>query len=147
MDFREVTNIIANVITVIMYTFGNSLVIISLTKFEWLRTATNYFVAFLAFYDFCNGLPASTFFAATSFLSTPTENITIQYDVICKINVYIAAFSGYGNLLSIIIITVDRYLFINWPLRYHELVTIRKALVVSAVGFIFTNLVSVMGSL
>ena len=144
MDFRDVTNIVVNVIIVILCTFGNSLVIISLKKFEWLRVATNYFVAFLAFYDFCNGLPTSSFFAATSFLSSPTENITIQYDVICKVNVYIAAFSGYGNLLSVIIITVDRYIFINWPLRYHELVTIRKALVVSTVGFIFTNLVSVM---
>ena len=60
MNFREVTNIIANVITFILCTFGNSLVIISLKKFEWLRMATNYFLALLAFYDFCSGLPVFT---------------------------------------------------------------------------------------
>ena len=145
MEFTEVANIIVNVIIVILCTFGNSLVIISLRKFAWLRVPTNYFVAFLAFYDFCNGLPASSFFAVTSFLSTQNDNITIQYDISCKINVYIAAFSGYGNLLSVILITVDRYIYINWPLRYSELVTNRKALMVSAICFIFTNLMAVMG--
>ena len=52
MDFQEVTNTIVNVIIVILCTFGNLLIIISLKKFEWLRVTTNYFVALLAFYDF-----------------------------------------------------------------------------------------------
>ena len=57
-------------------------------------------------------------------------------------NVYIAGFSGYGNLLRVIIITMDRYIYINWPLRYYELVTNRKAFVVSIICFIVTNVVS-----
>ena len=52
-------------------------------------------------------------------------------------------FSGYGNLLCVIIITVDRYIYINWSSRYYELVTNRKALVISAICFIITNLVLV----
>ena len=140
MDFQEVSNIIVNVIIVILCTFGNSLVIISLKKFEWLRVPTNIFVALLAFCDFCNGFPTFSLLAATSFLSP--QNTTIQYDVICKTNVYLAGFSGYGNLLCIIIITIDRYIYINWPFRYYELVTNRKALVVSIICFIITNLVS-----
>ena len=116
--------------------------IISLKKFEWLRVATNYFVALLAFYDLYSGLPASSFLAATSLMSIRNENITIQYEVICKMNVYIAGFAGYGHLLCVIINTTDRYIYINWPLRYCELVTNRRALVVSIVCFIITNLVS-----
>ena len=99
MDYREVTNIIANVITVILCTFGNSVVIISLKKFEWLRVATNYFVALLAFYDFCSGFPVSSLMGIRTYLSTSNQNITVQYEVICKIYVHLAMFSGYGNLL------------------------------------------------
>ena len=142
MDFQQVSNIIVNVIIVILCTFGNSLVIISLKKFEWLRVPTNYFVALLAFYDFCSGLPSSSLLAATSFLSTQNEKTTIQYDVICKMYVYVAGFSGIGNLLCVIIISVDRYIYINRPLRYYDLVTNRKALVISIISFIIANMVS-----
>ena len=123
MDPPEVTNIIVSVIIVILCTFGNCLVIISLKRFEWLRVPTNYFVALLAFCDFCNGLPVYSFSTATLFLSTENDKITVKYDVICRISVYVAGLSGYGNLLCVIIITADRYIFINWPFRYYDIVT------------------------
>ena len=137
------TNIIANVITVILCTFGNSLVIISLKKFEWLRVASNYFVGLLAFYDFCSGLTISSLLVIKSFLNASNVNITVEYEVICKLYIHLAMFSGYGNLLCVIIITVDRYIYINWPLRYYEVLTNRKAFVISAVCFVITNLVLV----
>ena len=144
MNSREIINIIANVVTIILCTFGNSLVIISLKKFEWLRVANNYFVGLLALYDFCSGLTISSLMAVKSFLDARNDTITVQYEVICKMYVHMAMFSGYGNLLCVIIITVDRYIYINWPLRYNGLVTDRKALMVSAICFIITILVLAM---
>ena len=146
MDPRDIADTTVKVIIVILCTCGNCLITLSLKKFESLRTATNYFVALLAFYDFCNGLSTSSLMVARLLIRAPGDNITFEYDVTCKMNVYIAAFSGYGNLLCVIIITVDRYIYINWPLRYHGLVTNRRALVVSINCLLLTSVVSALVS-
>ena len=141
---RDIADIVVNVIIVILCTFGNCLIIISLKKFEWLRVVTNYFVALLAFYDLCNGLSTSSLMVVRLLISPPGDKITSEFEVICKMNVHVAAFAGYGNLLCVIIITVDRYIYIHWPLRYHELVTHRKALMVSVICLLLTSVVSVI---
>ena len=146
MDPRDIADTTVKVIIAILCTCGNCLIMLSLKKFEWLRVATNYFVALLAFYDFCNGLSTSSLMVARLLISQPGDNITVEYNVICKMNVYIAAFAGYGNLLCLIIITMDRYIYINWPLRYYELVTNRKALVVSINCLLLTSVVSAIVS-
>ena len=113
MNFREVTNIIANVITFILCTFGNSLVIISLKKFEWLRVASNYFVGLLALYDFCSGFTISSLLVIKSFLNASNVNITVEYELICKLYIHLAMFSGYGNLLCVIIIIIIIFIYIS----------------------------------
>ena len=145
MDTQQVVNTIVTAIIVIFSVFGNCLVVVSVAKFEWLKTATNYSVAMLAFYDFCNGLPIFTVQLIMSGINQANENITDGYGTSCKVYAFLAAFSGFGNLMCIIIVTIDRYLFINWPLRYHEIVTNSKALVVAAVSFICVLVVSIMG--
>ena len=145
MDTQQVINVIVTACIVIFSVFGNCLVVVSVAKFEWLKTATNYLVAMLAFYDFCNGLPIFTVQLIMSGISQANDSITDGYGISCKTYAFLAAFSGFGNLMCIIIVTNDRYLFINWPLRYHGIVTNSKALTVTAVSFICVLVVSVMG--
>ena len=145
MDTQQVINVIVTACIVIFSVFGNCLVVASVAKFEWLKTATNYFVAMLAFYDFCNGLPIFTVQLIMSGINEAKENITDGYGTSCKVYAFLAAFSGFGNLLCIIIVTIDRYLFINWPFRYHGIVTNSKAFVVAAVSFFSVLVVSIMG--
>ena len=57
---------------------------------------------------------------------------------------FIVGFSGFGNFLCIIMITLDRYLFIIWPLRYHNLVTYRRVGMGSVLCLILVTLVSAL---
>ena len=144
MDTQQVINTMVTACIVIFSVFGNCLVVTSVAKFEWLKTATNYFVAMLAFYDFCNGFPIFTVQLIMSGINQVNDNITNGYITSCRALAFLGAFSGFGNLMCIIIVTIDRYLFINWPLRYHGIVTTSKALVVAAVSFVCVLIVSVM---
>ena len=144
MDVQQVINTIVTACIVIFSVFGNYLVMISVAKYEWLKTATNYFVAMLAFYDFCNGLPMLTVQLIMSGITQRNGNITDGYEISCRIYAFLEAFSGVGNLICIIIVTIDRYLFINWPLRYHGIVTNTKALVVAAISFVCVLVLSVI---
>ena len=136
MDSREIANIVVALFTVPTGVFGNSLVFLSVKRFEWLKTPTNCFVALLAFYDFCNGLPTFIFYL---FMLDQSKEHGINrhgYEICCKAYVFITAFCGLGNLLSVMVVTVDRYIYINWPLRYPTLVTNGRATVVAIVSFI-----------
>ena len=91
--------------------FGNSLVIISVKRFDWLRTPTFYFVALLAFFDFCSAFPPSVMVVVSFMDYSPSENITSGCTAYCKITFGFLGFSDTGNLLLIVIIAIDRCLY------------------------------------
>ena len=106
-------------------------------KFEWLKTPTFYFVGQLAFFDLCNTIPAFVFLSPIILKGSPADNVTLGYEIGCKFVSGLSGFAGTGNLLCIIVIAVDRYLYITKPLRYMAIVTLTKCLVISAFVLLF----------
>ena len=144
MDLPGIADIFVRFCTALLGVFGNSLVITSVKKFEWMRTPTNYLVALLAFFDFCNGLPV---FAASSiyrYYEAKNANVTLAHSVSCKVLGSLSAFSGFGNLLTVILITLERYFYIVRPLRYHDTVTNKRVVIISIFCLLFAAVVSVM---
>ena len=131
MNLVGIITTIATLIPALIGIFGNSLVLISVKKFEWLKTPTFYFVALLAFFDFCSAFPAFAFVTPVIFGGSSSENATLGYKVGCKVLVGIGGFSGAGNFLCLLVITIERYLYITKPLRYINILTNTKALIIS----------------
>ena len=143
MNFQEIFSIFVTICIALLSLFGNFLVIISLKQFAWLKTPTNYLVAVLAFYDLFHGLPVFVPSVVTSYIGSKYDNFTLNYEISCKFYAAAAAFSGFGNLLCIILITLDRYFYLFWPLRYHDLVTNCRSFIVSAICMMFAVIVSI----
>ena len=137
MNLLNLANTIVTLFLMLLSTFGNGLVMISVKRFEWLRSPTFYFVALLAFFDFLNAFPPSVMVVVSLMDDSPGKNITSGYTIYCKITFGFLSFSSAGNLVLIIIITMDRYLYITKPLRYIDIVTNRKALNISTFVFLF----------
>ena len=78
MDVFRYFDISVNVCIVLVSAFGNSLVMISIWKYEWLKSSTNYFVALLALCDFCNGLPVFVAGTVASTFDKAMENVTLN---------------------------------------------------------------------
>ena len=57
MELHAVVDLVVFSCAVVICCFGNILVIISVRRFEYLKESAFYFVALLAFYDFCHGAP------------------------------------------------------------------------------------------
>ena len=143
MNLLNLANTVVTLFLMLLSTFGNSLVMISVKRFEWLRSPTFYFVALLAFFDFCSAFPPSVMVVVSLMDNLPSDNITSSYIIYCKITFGFLGFSTTGNLLLIIIITIDRYLYITKPLRYMDIVTNRKALVISTCVFLFCLILTI----
>ena len=106
MEVHTVVDLVVFFCTSVASCFGNSLVMISVKRFEYLQEPTFYFVVMLAFYDFCHGAPLFV-------VVTKRSGI---HKVLCSIYVFLGTFGTVGDMVSILVISIDRCVYINWPL-------------------------------
>ena len=67
-------------------------------------------------------------------ISMPIENYR-SWEIACKSATTVQVFAIVGDFLSIFLITMDRFVYINFPLRYEVHVTKRRIFVVLGVTF------------
>ena len=156
MDFKYYY--VVRCIQAVLALGGNGLTMVSIIKFDYLRSATNMFVFSLALSDFFTGL--FTPLAATVFFTRPLEISTrgTERDIsllgnadnrteqlgsnttsnandfsewlqLCFAKELAVIFQSSGSISGIFLITIDRFLFVEKPLRYYSLMDERKALV------------------
>ena len=109
-------------------TFGNLLIIIAVARFEDLQNNTSYFMCSLAVADLLQG--AMTPIAITLQV---IGRYHPQYLSICLFHIVSTLLAISGNIFSIFMIAVDRYMFIAYPLHYPIHVTSKKTFL--AIGF------------
>ena len=118
---------------------GNILVVLSVAKFDYLRTIPNLFIANLAVGDML-----------TSFLTIPVYDIFYYYNLNIK-NCYLifccALIPFLSSLTFLVIIALDRTLCIAKPFWYQRHVTMRRAVFLTVSCWLFTILSSFMSLL
>ena len=66
------------------------------------------------------------------------ENYSL-WEIVCKTATTVQVFAIVGDFLSIFLITVDRFMYINFPLRYEVHVTKKRIFVILCITFIFAT--------
>lgn len=126
------------VIVMILAVFGNSLVILSVIKYERLRESiTNYFIVSLAFADLLVAIFVMPFNASMEI----TEK-WIFGELMCDIfNANDVLFST-ASILHLCCISVDRYIAIMTPLHYKSKLTNHRVIFMIAATWISSVLIS-----
>ena len=132
MDVVEILDYILMVFVFIVGTFGNGLVIISIFKFSWLKTQTNVFVALLAFFDLMYAFLSQIVQQIANVILYISNKSTVGYEIFCTAYGTITLFCGMGDVISIVFITIDRYIHIHHPLKYEMILTMKRAKVMCA---------------
>ena len=127
MEVVILVNHVLHPIICILCAFGNILVMICVIKFQWIRTPTNLYVLLLAFFDFMMGIPVYIAVLTQDFILGTYGNSRIGYQISCQILGVLLAFAAFGDLMCILIITVERFLYINVPLKYESIHTMTRA--------------------
>ena len=114
--------------------FGNSLTIISIAKFEFLRNPTNILLANLAFADM-NHIWS---WVCGAILQTRHDRFILGwYKYVCLLQEIIEQLCLANNVVSVFMISIDRFIAVMFPLQYSIINTQRRVLGASAVfGFI-----------
>ncbi len=108
---------------------GNAITIIVVLKYDFLREiSTSTMVAGLALADIFSEVAPLCGPVARQFTSKPSALTPI-----CYIRVFSGILGGYGNGYCILLLTIDRLIFIIRPLRYISIVTPMRALVATLI--------------
>ena len=96
---------------------GNTITIIALIKYERLRHGPHYFVGSLAVFDILASL-----LVPIAAIAGFTEDETVLASI-CPIKASLYILSASGNVISITLIAVDRFIAVFFALRYHSVMT------------------------
>ena len=131
-DAVYISNAVLTLMASLVCGFGNILVIISIAKFTYLRSTTNVFVVLLACFDLFLGLIA--IFEQYILLKGVFYGQTSK--ILCKVLAVVTFTAGKGDMLSVMFMAVDRYIYIRYPLKYSDIVTYKRVTI--AVCFTIT---------
>ncbi len=115
---------------------ANLLTIIAVCKYEFLwEECTSRFVVSLTCADLGGGVMA--FFEISRTMITATGSIWAQ---LCYTELFLNLISGCGNFYNILLISIDRYIYITFPLQYRSIVTqLRTSLAIIIVWCILVS--------
>lgn len=125
-------------IFIIFGVLGNILVILSVACHRNLRTVTHYFIVNLAVADLLLSstvLPFSTVFEMLGrwIFGRPFCDVWAAMDVLCCT----------ASIMSLCVISVDRYIGVSYPLQYPSIVTERRALLALVVLWALSITISI----
>ncbi|XP_041352920.1 probable G-protein coupled receptor No9 [Gigantopelta aegis] len=117
---------------------GNTLILIAVCFENKLHTIPNAFIASLAVADLLVGLVTIPLYVVF-YLKLPNVE---KNKYLCLVRSSTALYSCGSSLLNLLLISFDRYLTVIYPLRYHALMTPKRARDALIVLWVFSTVVS-----
>ena len=117
---------------------GNSLTLYVIWKYDELRTTSNMMIVSLSLGDLLGGV-CGTVLLVLYYSTVPTSQAWLA---ICCTEDAVFQISTGINISTICLISVDRYIYIHNPLRYHEIVKIRN--IIGCIVCMWLYLITIM---
>ncbi|XP_020662301.3 alpha-1D adrenergic receptor [Pogona vitticeps] len=118
---------------------GNILVILSVACNRHLQTVTNYFIINLAIADLLLSTTVLPFSASLEVL----EDLWIFGRIFCDIWAAVDVLCCTASIMSLCIISVDRYIGVKYSLKYPTIMTEKKAVVIMVAVWLSSMVISV----
>ncbi len=135
--FRLIRTLLYTILVIIVI-IGNSFVLAVLPKVSMQSTVTKTFMYSLTIADLCAGAQSIPMVISSAM------DRWIFGDVICFISSFTRVYFNIAGLLSLFVITVDRFVAIAYPLRYPIWVTRKKAMCILILTWGIAALVSLI---
>ncbi len=108
---------------------GNCAVVLVFYRVKEMRTVTNIYLIALSMADFTFLISAIPMFWVSYITSPVPEDIADVSIIYCKLSLYISDVSFIVSCLLILMVTVERYVAINWALQSKHLSTRKRAII------------------
>ncbi|XP_072019747.1 neuropeptides capa receptor-like [Amphiura filiformis] len=133
MLYSPTDKVLVTVIMPMIFTIGvlgNAAIIIAFFKCKYMRTVTNHYLVSLAFADMTFLLFAAPQFWIQYFTSPLVADSTYMSLVYCKLGYYFTDTGILASGLTVIIVTVERYLGTCWPFKFRRFSSKRRTIMI-----------------
>lgn len=121
-----VINAAMNIPLSLLAVAGNSLILVSFVKNPSLISPSNIILISLALSDLCVGLVVQPMYIAWRLNQFDSINETRRQDILFLVTVFLSAILCMFSLLTVTVLSADRYLALRLHLRYNEFITERR---------------------
>jgi len=121
-----VINAAMNIPLSLLAVFGNSLILVSFVKNPSLISPSNIVLISLALSDLCVGLIVQPMYIAWRLNQSGFINETWRNDILFLVAVFLSGILCMFSLLTVTVLSADRYLALRLHLRYNEFITERR---------------------
>ena len=115
---------------------GNTLTMVTIAKFKQLRTKSNAIIFSLSVADFLVGI---TNLIENTLLVAGEQGLSKLFDQHVNIPVFVLS-----SMLHLLMVTMERYIFINYPLKYHFLITRRIICLLISIPWLVSFLTNII---
>ncbi|XP_070573438.1 adenosine receptor A2a-like [Ptychodera flava] len=133
----ELFYLITEIVIAVLAVFGNGLVIWVIYQNKRLQTITNYFILSLAVADFLVGSLAIPFAILTSY------GLPANFEACLFMLSFLLGLCA-SSTFSLIGVSVDRYIAIVHPLRYHSYMTTKSAVAMIAASWFIAMIIGTL---
>ncbi|XP_068723945.1 trace amine-associated receptor 13c-like [Montipora capricornis] len=137
----DVTHVVVQVVVIIICPCGNSLLIRAFCKFSNLRTASNVIVMSLCVADIL--IPVSLILHMMKH-ALKKHGPDDKIELFCKASTSCSFFLTSVIIFHLVLISVDRFVAIKFSLRYHSILTHRRALIASIAMWLWAALITLV---
>lgn len=139
LNVAAVTCFICIVIAIAV--FGNSFALVAFRLSKELRRAANYFIINLCISDLLVALLSMPFWISYLLTGWPSHKSGIAYTIWICLDIFL----GTWSIISLAVISIERYVCIIYSLRYKNMVTKTRAWLAVAVILIYSAFTSFLG--
>ncbi|XP_059169294.1 adenosine receptor A2b-like [Physella acuta] len=116
---------------------GNILVFCGILLYPGFYNSNNVIILAIAGFDFSTCFYTLPFFIVC-YSTLPIRDTIARYKYFCLLKLSSAMMTNDGSLYCLMLLSIDRYLAIMFPLKYANMVTFKRAIYVTASVVIFT---------
>ena len=143
-DDNEIVAIIITSVVMIASVCGNSLLITAFCKFSNLRTASNVFVMGLIIADSLMTIVFILHLAGTFMPRGKGSDEWASGEHLCKVCAWFSIILISVIILHLTLISVERFIALKFSLRYHSILTNRRAVMASVAMWLWAVLVTLV---
>ncbi len=142
-----VVNCILHIIASFGAVLGNSLVILSVVKFQYMRSTIHVFVVSLACFDLALGVIGPFEQALLIWTAKYGMLQNVHLERLCQAQTGFMMCLGRGDMLSLTFMALDRFIYMIYPLRYPSIVTFNRALIGVGICLVYPPIIYTITSL
>ncbi|XP_022106464.1 alpha-1A adrenergic receptor-like [Acanthaster planci] len=135
---RQVIYIVLYTALLVLIVFGNCFLLFVIAKDRTLKRSTRIFLISLTVADIFVGVVVIPLKVVPQIIGLSSVSPWTVSDRLCNASYFLEIFASSASVLGVLVLTIERYLAVEIPLRFRSIMTARRACIIVACSWLLS---------